>query len=166
MSGEKDTKRAFFEALGHFLKMQRLDQNKTQEELGIAVGYSPAVAKQAISQVERGITGIPAKKLDEFVRELDLTKGIFQMVNYHASVNDYDAALKLIESQMNQEVREKTGKLIRKDGELKVETPEAPTQNELEQKLTRLKTLHTAGLITQEDYDESRKKLLDSFLGL
>lgn len=166
-----DAKAAFLAELGNFLKMRRLDLGKTQVEIGELVGYEANVAKQAISQIERGVTGIPAKKTDAFIKELMLDEGVFKLINYYTSVNQYDEALKLIQTKMQTEMDTKTGKLVRVEGQMvpqKEQSHGKSNENEpgLEAKLQRLKDLHEAGLITKEDYDASRQKLLDSFLGI
>jgi transcriptional regulator with XRE-family HTH domain len=167
----ENEKAAFLVELGNFLKMRRLDLGKTQIEIGELVGYGAEVAKQAISQIERGVTGIPAKKTDDFIKALSLDEGVFKLINYYTSVNQYSEALKLVQSKMQTEMDTKTGKLVRVDGKMvpEKEQPQANSSGnepDLEAKLQRLKNLHVAGLITQEDYDVSRQKLLDSFLGI
>lgn len=167
----EDEKAAFLAELGNFLKMRRLDLGLTQIEVGELVGYSPEVAKQAISQIERGVTGIPAKKNEAFIKILHLEEGVFKLINYYSSANQYNEALKLIQAKMQTEMDTKTGKLVKVEGKMVPEQQQTQSNSTtpepgLEAKLQRLKDLHEAGLITQEDYDASRQKLLNSFLGI
>ena len=87
--------------LGAYLKFTRRKRDLTQEEVGINVGYSPHTAKQAISQIERGVTWVPDKKLKEFVSFLELNKSFFSLLSHYYSIKNYAKVQEMIKMLLN-----------------------------------------------------------------
>ena len=150
--------------LGNYIKMKRLELNWTQEQLGINVGYSPQTAKQSISQLERGITWIPGKKLDEFITTLNLDRSFFQLLQYHFSSSNYSEAEKMLQKLSEYELK-RMSKSIRY--ELEAQSPQPQFQpiaeKSIEDRLIRLKDLFEKGLIDEEDYKQSKREVLRKF---
>lgn len=152
--------------LGSYVKMKRLELNWTQEQLGINVGYAPQTAKQSISQLERGITWIPGKKLDEFINALSLDRSFFQLLQYHFSSSNYAESEKMLKRLNEYELK----RMSRSIGyELEPLTPATPApapepapKKTVEDRLTRLKNVYDKGLIDEEDYKEAKREILRS----
>lgn len=97
--------------LGSRLKMRRMEMSLTQEELGVYVGYSPMAAKQAISQIERGVTWIPNKKQSEFILHLQLDRELVTLLSYHFFSRNYSEVLQMLRERNEAELRHRTQRL-------------------------------------------------------
>ena len=145
--------------LGSYVKMKRLELNWTQEQLGINVGYAPQTAKQSISQLERGITWIPGKKLDEFITALSLDRSFFQLLQYHFSSSNYAEAEKMMKKLNDYELK-RMSRSIGYELEAPANPAQPPASKSIEDRLTRLKNLFERGLIDEDDYKEAKKEIL------
>lgn len=148
--------------LGNYVKMKRLELNWTQEQLGINVGYAPQTAKQSISQLERGITWIPGKKLDEFIATLELDRSFFQLLQYHFSSNNYGEAEKML-TKLNEYELKRMSKSIGYELEPARKPQVSPAQKPIEDRLVRLKDLFEKGLIDEAEYKEAKREVLRAF---
>lgn len=149
--------------LGNYLKMKRRERDLTQEEVGINVGYSPHTAKQAISQIERGITWVPDKKLNEFVEFLVLDASFFSLLSHYYSIRKYEEVYKMLRNLMDHEVRSMSESMRIKIAPAEMQTPAEPVQS-IESKLEKLRELHEKGLIDDEDYKEAKREALKKFM--
>jgi len=82
--------------LGSVIRKKRLEMGITQEALGEKVGYGKLTSKQVISQIERGATAIPNKKMNDFIVALNLEKETFQQVNFLMATQEYQKAMDLM----------------------------------------------------------------------
>lgn len=82
--------------LGGVIRKKRLEMGITQEALGEKVGYGKLTSKQVISQIERGATAIPNKKMNDFIVALNMEKETFQQVNFLMATQEYQKAIELM----------------------------------------------------------------------
>ncbi|MCB9232626.1 MAG: helix-turn-helix transcriptional regulator [Bacteroidia bacterium] len=111
MPSPEQLKQQAQEMMGNRLKMRRMEMSLTQEELGVNVGYSPMAAKQAISQIERGITWLPTRKQDEFVKELHLDPNLMTLASYHYFSRNYEEVVSMLREREEAELRHRTQRL-------------------------------------------------------
>jgi transcriptional regulator with XRE-family HTH domain len=161
----KDTCQAL---LGNYLKLKRRDRDLTQEEVGINVGYSPHTAKQAISQIERGVTWVPDKKLSEFVRFLELDSSFFSLLSYYYSIKNYQETLKMLQKLEEHAIRNMSDDLqIPLNNSQPPAATTAPTEPkgaEMERHLSKLKDFFEKGLIDEDDYKIAKRDALKKFM--
>lgn len=154
--------------LGNYLKLKRRERDLTQEEVGINVGYSPHTAKQAISQIERGVTWVPGKKMNEFVSFLELDSSFFSLLSYYYSIKNYHKSHEMLVNLQDQAIRNMSGDsdvpLARSQADAPANTAVATKGNDLESHLSKLKDLFEKGLIDNEDYKEAKRDALKKFM--
>ena len=155
--------------LGNYLKLKRRERDLTQEEVGINVGYSPHTAKQAISQIERGVTWVPDKKLSEFVRFLELDSSFFSLLSYYYSIKNYDEVFNMLQKLQAHAIRNMSDDMqISLDKPRAAHAPEKPAvaskEDQLEAQLKKLKNFFDQGLIDEDDYKEAKREALRKML--
>ena len=157
--------------LGNYLKLKRRERDLTQEEVGINVGYSPHTAKQAISQIERGVTWVPDKKLSEFVSFLELDSSFFSLLSYYYSIKNYTEVFNMLQKLQAHAIRNMSADMqISLDKPHAARSADAPTapvtskEDKLEAHLKKLKELHDKGLIDEDDYKEAKREALKKML--
>lgn len=159
-SQEEIDRQSSQDLLGNYIKLKRRERQITQEELGINVGYSPSAAKQAVSQIERGITWLPDARLPEFIEYLHLSEDFFRRLAHYFSIKNYQYTRELLE-----------GLHARELGAPPVSRQASPTQasaaspTTLESQLEKLKGLLEKGLIDEGDYKEAKRDLLKKHFG-
>lgn len=159
--------------LGNYLKLKRRDRDLTQEEVGINVGYSPHTAKQAISQIERGVTWVPDKKFSEFVRFLELDSSFFSLLSYYYSIKNYQETQKMLQKLEEHAIRNMSDDLsipLTNSRPAATSSPAAKPQNvesdndRMERHLAKLKDFYEKGLIDEDDYKMAKKDALKKFM--
>lgn len=154
--------------LGNYLKLKRRERDLTQEEVGINVGYSPHTAKQAISQIERGVTWVPDKKISEFVRFLELDSSFFSLLSYYYSIKNYRETYNMLGKLEAQAIRNMSD-------DMQINLQKAPVvavaavaveskEDEMEKTLEKLKDFFEKGLIDEEDYKIAKRDALKKFM--
>ncbi|MEM6271204.1 MAG: SHOCT domain-containing protein [Bacteroidota bacterium] len=156
--------------LGNYLKLKRRERDLTQEEVGINVGYSPQTAKQAISQIERGVTWVPSKKLSEFVRFLELDASFFSLLSYYYSIKNYTETHNMLQKLQAHAIRNLSDDMQIPLGQPRSPVPakasaESDPEEKLERHLAKLKDLFDKGLIDEDDYKEAKRDALKKLLG-
>ncbi|HHG85322.1 MAG TPA: hypothetical protein ENJ82_11305 [Bacteroidetes bacterium] len=152
--------------LGNYLKLKRRERDLTQEEVGINVGYSPHTAKQAISQIERGVTWVPGKKMSEFVNFLELDKSFFSLLSYYYSIKNFSKTQEMllnIQAKAIQNMSGNSGNILQK-ASISSAPAQTNSEDELERYLAKLKDLHAKNLIDDEDYKEAKREALKKFM--
>lgn len=180
-----------FQLLGHIIRKKRIEQNITQEELGEKVGYGIATRRQAVSQIERGSVSIPNKKLNVFIDTLKLDTTFITEINYLLSRGEYEEAAHFLEEREALELKIATTvsphiptsqEAIRAviEGEQDPEMIEAAAPDgadgienqtvkmvvvvdEAEVKLSKLKRLFDMQLITEAEFGQKKKDILDKY---
>lgn len=161
---EEKNKQKAQELLGKLIKRKRIELNKTQEELGVNVGYSPQGAKQAISQLERGLGWIPTKKQEFFVQFLMLDPAFIQLLFYHYFSRNYVKSLEMLRDLEDKKLRSlSTAINTSSHSPDSAESAISPQLN-IDNKLAQLKKLFERGLIDEEEYKSSKKEVLERFL--
>lgn len=159
--------------LGNYLKLKRRDRDLTQEEVGINVGYSPHTAKQAISQIERGVTWVPDKKFSEFVRFLELDSSFFSLLSYYYSIKNYEETHKMLQKLEEHAIRNMSDDLsiplhttqpVAATVPPKEAPPEESEQDKMESHLAKLKDFFEKGLIDEDDYKIAKRDALKKFM--
>lgn len=153
-------------ALGVFLRRKRMEKGLTQQSLGEAIGYAQAAAKQTISQIERGAHWIPVNKLEEIIRSLGLDEDLFRQLHGLFQTGRLDESMELIHSMEQKDELSRTNilqtRMLEASGQ-----PLQPTgllEEQLTRKLNTLQTLFNSGLISEDDYQESKASLLRKFV--
>ena len=153
------------EAMGNFLKLKRLEKGYTQEHLGALAEYSQGGAKQAISQIERGLSWIPLDKKDRLIRVLGLDPNTIEVACHHFVNEDYNTAIKILADAQKAEIKLKT-QYITNAGMVPARVEQQPENAPIseanpEEKLEKLKHLFEKGLIPESLYHEKMKDILD-----
>lgn len=163
LSDPEDLRAKAQEMLGMLIKMKRKEHGMTQEELGVHVDYSPHAAKQAISQIERGVTWIPVKKLSQFVSTLNLDEDFMKLLNYQYHSRNFAESIKIMKAQKAKEIRNRGDDL---ESQSAVSRP-APKmgKDDLEEKLVALKEMFEKGLIEEDEFKQMKGEILKKFVG-
>ena len=161
--------------LGSFLKEKRMEKSWTQEDLGIRVGYKAEAAKQAISQIERGISSIPKDKAGKFIEALSIDEQwLIETLNSSAKEMQLDqsenAGKKDLELALvgfagllaGNLIASKKGKPLRKENTCVNNKIDISCRENLRQ----LKELFDEGLIDEGEYKEMKSKILKKMFPL
>jgi transcriptional regulator with XRE-family HTH domain len=154
---------------GDYLRRKRLEHDLLQYQLGVSLAYSTGSAKQAISQLENGRTWVPRAKLDALIEQLKLDPSWVRQLDYFFHAHQYGRVVELLRKQLQhdfglelptaQDIN--SGKPLPKARNL--DAAYAKSQPSLQDKLVQLKQAWEQQLISQAEYESTRKRLLDQF---
>ncbi|MCB1192208.1 MAG: helix-turn-helix domain-containing protein [Leptospiraceae bacterium] len=159
------------ELIGEILKEKRQVIGLTQEDLGLRVGYKPNACKQAISQIERGITSIPRDKAKKFIEILQIDDNWLidtihsQVENIRTSpdkqkeIGSLEEALVGFTGLLAGSIIASSGKYLPTANPKEVVSPESYGKEELQ----KLKSLYEENLIDESEYKEMKKKVLEKY---
>ena len=155
------------ELIGEILKEKRMSLGLTQEEMGLRVGYKENASKQAISQIERGVTSIPRDKVKKFIEVLKidddwLIKTIHSQVESIISKPDFNNSSYTLEEALVGFTGLLAGSII-----AKTEFPKPVVPHNIsdygKEELKKLKELFSDGLIDELEYKETKQKILNKY---